>query len=397
MLSGGVIGPIGSSRQCREGSALLGSLDSFLSSPLELLLLLLVLLLRAPRTCESTQFNRRIEYWKNQIKCIIGQMIAQLLLLCALLTVVNVQAATITDASQLHVDKNSRLTTNYLFYAASADCASELEGAAWGMREVVGVSDEIMSKMLKTPVTDSSRCPLVCIEKGYLAEFIIHPLPESVGLDVENFDAFVSDHCQTVDLHYCNYHSRTVNVYWIDGNGNRHFQGDVTPKEHVGYGTQKTYLGHSFEFRDKQTDELLREVTVTHEMAINIGSKPPNPALQHADAFVARLNQTAIDTFEQEWMRSHKVKRTFSEFGFQKSKLPLDVWASMTAYYYNNEKEAISEDWTGNGIFVNWWEQNSVITRMTHRLRVRAIRHCVFFVLVLLNLIVATVCWVVDD
>lgn len=57
-----------------------------------------------------------------------------------------------------------------------------------------------------------------------------------------------------------------------------------------------------------------------------------------------------------EWTRCNRVKRTFTELGFAKGKLPKDVWASLSTYNYNNKANAAREEWDRKGFFVNWWE-----------------------------------------
>ena len=58
-------------------------------------------------------------------------------------------------------------------------------------------------------------------------------------------------------------------------------------------------------------------------------------------------------TLYNEWKRSAKVTRSFSELGFQKGRLPDDIFASMGAFYYNNRHNKVREEWDGKGVFVN--------------------------------------------
>jgi hypothetical protein len=44
-------------------------------------------------------------------------------------------------------------------------------------------------------------------------------------------------------------------------------------------------------------------------------------------------------TLRMEWDRAHRIQRTFTEFGFNKGKLPNDLWASISSYYYNNRSK----------------------------------------------------------
>lgn len=65
-----------------------------------------------------------------------------------------------------------------------------------------------------------------------------------------------------------------------------------------------------------------------------------------------------IETLENEWTRHNVVKRTFSPLGFQKGRLPNDVFASMGAFYYNNRHHKVFEEWGDRGVFVNWYESS---------------------------------------
>ena len=56
--------------------------------------------------------------------------------------------------------------------------------------------------------------------------------------------------------------------------------------------------------------------------------------------------------------RAENVRRTFTEHGFSKSRLPADVYASMRTYYYNNRNNAAREEWDGKGVYVNWWKSD---------------------------------------
>ena len=84
------------------------------------------------------------------------------------------------------------------------------------------------------------------------------------------------------------------------------------------------------------------------------------------DAEVARQVK---NTFQHEWVRAHRVKRTFTELGFNKGRLPMDLWTSMQTYYYNNAKNLAREEWNDKGVFVNWWDVESYMIGMPWKLK----------------------------
>ena len=57
-----------------------------------------------------------------------------------------------------------------------------------------------------------------------------------------------------------------------------------------------------------------------------------------------------------EWQRSRRVTRTFTEYGFNKGKLPLDLYSSMESYHYNNKEHFAREEWESRGLHVNWYQ-----------------------------------------
>lgn len=114
---------------------------------------------------------------------------------------------------------------------------------------------------------------------------------------------------------------------------------------------QHTYLGHQFEVRDKETGRVLLAVTAEQNGIHVIGQYKIANYLPHAEAIIK-------NTLDHEWDRAHRVKRTFTDVGFALGKLPVDLYASMSAYYYNNRNNLALEEWDDKGAFVNWWEVN---------------------------------------
>ncbi len=83
------------------------------------------------------------------------------------------------------------------------------------------------------------------------------------------------------------------------------------------------------------------------------------------------MSRGVRDTCHAEWSRANRVQRTFTEFGFSKGKLPVDLWASISSYYYNNRDHKVLEEWDTRGLYVNWWETDVFFIPMPWELKVR--------------------------
>jgi hypothetical protein len=77
-------------------------------------------------------------------------------------------------------------------------------------------------------------------------------------------------------------------------------------------------------------------------------------------------------TFNSEFARAHNVLRTYTEFGFNKGRIPKPLFASMQAFFYNNNKFRAKEEWGPGkkGVFVNWWDQDVHMVQMPPALKV---------------------------
>jgi len=112
---------------------------------------------------------------------------------------------------------------------------------------------------------------------------------------------------------------------------------------------QQTYLGHKFEVHDKATGRLLLAVTAEYHGAHIIGQYKIKNDLPHAELIIK-------STLDHEWDRSRRVHRTFTDVGFALGQLPIDLYSSMSAYYYNNRHHLALEEWGDKGAFINWWQ-----------------------------------------
>jgi len=108
----------------------------------------------------------------------------------------------------------------------------------------------------------------------------------------------------------------------------------------------------------------LAKFQVEHHLILPFGKSPPSDR-SHSRNFTREI-ETSL---RMEWKRQDRIKRTFSPLGFAKGRLPDDVFASLGALYYNNQKNTCLEEWGGKGVFVNWWETDVAFLQIPWRIK----------------------------
>jgi len=160
-----------------------------------------------------------------------------------------------------------------------------------------------------------------------------------------------------------NYHSETpIKMFWVNP------QGVESPHGEIRYAERNTkcidsFLGHRFVFKDGETDEVLLDETIKHTLMRGIGNSPDYTGLDRD--FEGEIERTLT----REWTRHERVERTCSPLGFKKGRLPDDVFASIGAFYYNNRDNRVREEWSGKGVFVNWWEVDVYFVQIPWKLK----------------------------
>lgn len=317
-------------------------------------------------------------------------MIKQTLLvqLLTLLFHYGVRAApTITSLDELSYNEDDRLS-EHIFAFPAGECASFIESddtifdGQW-RHKFVALGGEAYAAVFghlegvdgaAGPPTGAKSvldCHAACLEKGTMRKVVARPLPhrywkkgkvedEGKVTDVELIFRFLtSDACGKVEYGFVNYHDSPVEVYWISDK-----TGEKVYNQRVGKGEREssfitTFVGHRFQFYDSEpnedalTNELMYDLTVENHGVLGLKNhRPPHIPREEVEAEVRR-------TMQNEWKRHLAVKRTFSALGFNKGRLPDDMYASLGSYYYNNRNppHKVLEEWGRHkGIFVNYWE-----------------------------------------
>lgn len=265
----------------------------------------------------------------------------------------------INSLNDLNYDENDRLASNVLLYNGDNACTTKIEQENFEFRTKVPVSADVIRSFFDgTP----GHCATVCLEIGVPRDLAQHPLRKHVNKSGANFRRFVDENCQRVEVGFVSYHPNELDIMWINHEGARVSTGTLRRGER-NTAWQTTILGHRFILVDKVTGEDVFEHVAQHNAIMPLGSYPSE--VQHREV-TAQVKQT----FDMEWRRAHTVTRTFTNFGFDKGRLPDDLWASISAYYYINRNNKIREEWGGKGLYVNWWERDVYFIPMPWQLKV---------------------------
>ncbi|KAL3775492.1 hypothetical protein ACHAW5_000237 [Stephanodiscus triporus] len=206
-------------------------------------------------------------------------------------------------------------------------------------------------------IDDVARCPAVCLVRGVDSNLAAFPLPEQYydpegNEEHESFRAFLSSHsCGAVEFAFVNYSPKTLSVYWIDDDGEKKYVGHLDRNEKNTW-FAGTFIGHRFTFVDPDTEEVLLDHTVEFSGTIGVFNHE-----NYLDPTVD-IREEMRRELDINWSDHLRVKRTFTPLGFNKGRLPDDVFASMRAFYYNNRDppHRLQEEWDSQGVFVNHWE-----------------------------------------
>ena len=283
------------------------------------------------------------------------QKCADFLLLALAALVATTTANSVVESIQkdLPFDDNGKLTHHHLVYpAGNPECAAARKDKTYGF-QTAALTGEALQAVF--PGANKGDCVAACLEKG-VDRSVAHaamPFRHWDGKEALFKTWFEGSACKQVEVCLLNYHSRytPIKIYWLDPvNGAKKYHMDIDFGEH---GTRcfQSFVGHEFVAEDGDSGEFLETIFIDHITTKAIGVSPPNANPERHD-----FDKEIVSTLRNEWKRHNRVKRTFSELGFKKGRLPDDIFASMGAFYYNNRQHIVREEWTGKGVFVNWWE-----------------------------------------
>ena len=284
-------------------------------------------------------------------------------------------------ANTFPLDENSRLKSHWLVHTNNLACqqyAKDLWGVGNELRSIASVDSPIADDIFGQSNKEPDACMLACLNRGAAVTNMFHVIPEMIfdSKSDENGREWLTDWCQRAEVMFISYIPETdITVYWVSPSGERIETGRLSYGE-KNVLSQQTTLGHRFEAVNAATGALIGEYVVEFDGVYVLGGR--------GGTRISSMNVTEgiRSTLSHELDRAHGIKRTFTEFGFSRSRLPSDLFASMEAYYYNNRDNYAREEWENNkGFYVNWWERDAFIIQMPWDLKV-----CLSVVMLLLLL-----------
>ena len=274
----------------------------------------------------------------------------------------------ISNLADLPFDENGHLSSHVLAYPASDPCSALVEAELPSEEDMYlhipiavegDAADALFGDRLLSehPITDVTQCPAVCLVRGVDSSLVAYSLPEKYYDPKQNeehtsFRDFVSSYsCGRVEFVFINYSPKTVSLYWVEGNGEKEYLYQLQRNEENAR-FDHTFIGHRFMAEDPDTMEVLMDHTVEFSGTIGVSNHE-----NYLDDTVDIREQVRVMSIDM-WNSHLQVKRTFTPLGFNKGRLPDDVYASMRAFYYNNRDppHRLQEEWDHKGVFVNHWE-----------------------------------------
>ena len=277
------------------------------------------------------------------------------------------------SAPDFPFNEDRRLLHNMLVYQDTPECktlAEKLVEMHPYDRKLAPVTSDFHSDFFGNKAEDG-QCMVACLEIGSPEHLVTHVFPHNINSVVtadESFPWYLKT-CQKKEVGFCNTQEGLVNVYWMNDDNERKWVGNVTTGERNMFWIT-SYVGHSFEVVDSQTGTLLGQYTVHFDSFFSFEKLEPFRSTDFVPAGFPDLTTAVSTMFETEWQRHNSVSRHFTGVGFNKGRLPKDLFNSMTTFYYNNHPYRIHELANRKGVFINWWESDVHYISMPFNLRV---------------------------
>ena len=257
----------------------------------------------------------------------------------------------------LEFDSNRRLSRNSILHKDTAYCRNKIDSAwkssnpHWDARNLVAMNESMLESFVLSGVADdmSVKCIAVCVDIGLAEDLIPYPIPNAMYSEASALESNPSDlasfvdNCKKAEVGFISYYPKEAKLYWLNNNNKRHEMGLLKYGERNTM-WQRSYLGHTFEVCDKDTDELLLRHTVMYNAHVVVGQDYQIEAVNrsiHNTFNFEQVNAKVKQAMSHEWTRCNRVKRTFTPLGFSKGRVPKDVWGSISAYQYNNRDNGV--------------------------------------------------------
>lgn len=254
----------------------------------------------------------------------------------------------VSSADGLAYDDSSRLKTQWILYTHG--CEAHIDN-----NHLLRHSSLIMVSEMSADFAQSfidretmSQCLAVRLVKGMAKSLIKSPLTGDISNDEEDTSEWIS-RMLGVEMGWISYWPNDCTLFWINHRGEKAQITVLQPGEKNTFWTH-SFMSHEFEIYDNGTGELVSRYIAEYDSFHVVGNHVLSP-MEYDDP------QKQIEKeLKSVYFEPKAIKRTFSELGFKKGKLPPDVWSSISAYYYNNRNHMTFEEQAGASVFINWWE-----------------------------------------
>ena len=279
-----------------------------------------------------------------------------------LLSIAAIYGQLIDSVDDFVYDSKNRLQSHALLYTGGATCDTAIGNLELDFRSV-GRAAENFGRVLFNSSAAIGKCNIACLERGTQYEHITYPFIKTTDIEPSQAASWINTNCQATEIGFLSYLDGPAGLYWVNFEGEQQYLADILPGERNTYWIN-SYLGHQLIVADKEDPSR-------HHLSLTVEFNSINPIGQYQSHITERdVREEVMRTFTAEWERAHDVSRTFTQFGFDKGQLPKDLFASMSAFYYNNQHHATIEEWGGKGVFVNWWEKDVYFVAMPAKLKV---------------------------
>ena len=301
--------------------------------------------------------NTQTTYLQNEYRHKNCLMILSLLL-TFLLGVAG--AMHISDLSELPVDTNNHLRNHWLL--TTSGC-SELLSKVSHTEHLVFRKAATMTDELATLFFDTyTPCAAVTLEKGTPQHSLAYVMPENKFSGLHDLSSWLRDR-RKAEVGIMHFYENDMHIYWINLDGKRVQLATIPSGERHTFWTN-SFLGHKFDCADSVTGESMGTYLVEQNSFFVLGDPGPQTRPMPDE------DQRIMQTFRGEYQHSLDCKRTFTKLGFNKGRLPKDLFASIESYYYNNRDHLAIEEWhKKGGVHVNWYEVPAYMIQMPWNLK----------------------------
>jgi hypothetical protein len=266
----------------------------------------------------------------------------------------------IDQFSELPLDSNGHLKDHWLL--STEGCNSLLKIVTHREHLVLRKGATMTAAMARDFSQEESPCISVALEKGTPEYTLENVLPERLFTGISDYADWLRG-LRKAEVGFMHFYPNPVHVQWINHEGEYKTLTTIEMGERHTFWTQ-SYLGHKFVLVDTVTEKSLGTYVVEQNSFFVLG----DPGPQTRD--MPHVDREVMNTFKREYMHSLDCKRTFTKLGFNKGRLPPDLFASIEAYYYNNRDHLAIEEWhKKGGVHVNWYEVPAFMIQMPWTLK----------------------------